>query len=186
MQICHSLKWSICQRQINRQQFFKVMPEYLYGFSEVIPRCWNFILFKTNSLYFHDLFITTFAFISWILLALLKSEDKKGQMCKRNERSVGRREGRMRHLHWCCLRPHKASSGADYLEHTTVLYSCHGIFKDQSIFRSNFPGMKLPWECHDQSLETNLTSLRHWSGTAFLSQKKRYTKNRSVCKNAVT
>ena len=66
----------------------------------------------------------------------------------------------MRHLHWCCLRPHKAASGADDLKHTTALYSCHGIFIDQSIFRSNFPGMKLPWECHDQSLETNLTSLR--------------------------
>lgn len=104
MQIYHSLKWSICQRQINRQQFFKVMPEYLYGFSEVIPRCWNFIwlylwlclkvnfiLFKTNSLYFHDLFTTTFAFISWILLAPLKSKDKQRQVCKRNESSVGRR-----------------------------------------------------------------------------------------------
>ena len=33
--------------------------------------------------------------------------------------------------------------------------------------------------------KTNLTSLRHWTGTAFLSQKKRYTKNRSVCKNSV-
>ena len=28
-------------------------------------------------------------------------------------------------------------------------------------FRSNFPGMRLPWERHDQSQETYLTSLRH-------------------------
>ena len=31
-----------------------------------------------------------------------------------------------------------------------------------------------------------LTSLRHWTGTAFLLHKKRCSKNRSVCKNAVT
>ena len=35
------------------------------------------------------------------------------------------------------------------------LYSCHGIFKYRFIFRSNFPGMRLPWECHDQLQETN-------------------------------
>ena len=28
--------------------------------------------------------------------------------------------------------------------------------------------------------------MRHWAGTAFLVQKKRYSKNRSVCKNTVT
>ena len=31
-----------------------------------------------------------------------------------------------------------------------------------------------------------LMPLRHWPGTAFLSQKKKYFENRSVCKNAVT
>ena len=53
------------------------------------------------------------------------------------------------------------------------------VFIDRYIFRLNFLGMRLPWECHDQSQETNLMSLCHWS-TAFLSQKKRYTENRSV------
>ena len=40
-------------------------------------------------------------------------------------------------------------------------------------FRSNFPEMigHGLWECHGQSKQT---SLRHWAGTAFLSQKKRY------------
>ena len=42
--------------------------------------------------------------------------------------------------------------------------------------------MRFPWECHDQSQETNW---RHWTGTAFLSQKKSYTKIRSVYKNAL-
>ena len=37
-------------------------------------------------------------------------------------------------------------TGADELEHATPLCSCHGVFIDQSIFRSNFPGMRLPWE----------------------------------------
>ena len=31
----------------------------------------------------------------------------------------------------------------------------HYIFIDRSIFRSNFPGMILQWEYHDQSQETN-------------------------------
>ena len=31
-----------------------------------------------------------------------------------------------------------------------------------------------------------MTSLRHWTGSAFQSQKKKYTKNILVCKNAVT
>ena len=33
------------------------------------------------------------------------------------------------------------------------------IVIDRFIFRSNFPGMRLPWECHDQSQETNW---HHW------------------------
>ena len=75
--------------------------------------------------------------------------------------------------------------GAHYLEHATTPHSCHGIFVDWFIFRSNFPYIRLPWECYDQSRETNLTPLRHWAETAFLSQKKRYSQNRSVCKNVV-
>ena len=31
----------------------------------------------------------------------------------------------------------------------------HYIFKDGLIFRSYFPGMRLPWECRDQSQETS-------------------------------
>ena len=37
------------------------------------------------------------------------------------------------------------------------------FFRDRFIFRSNFPGMRLPWECHDQSQESN--SLRQWTFT---------------------
>ena len=61
--------------------------------------------------------------------------------------------------------------------HATLLHSCHGVFIGRFTFRSNFPGMRLSWECHDQSQETN------GAGATFLSRKKRYTKNRSVCKN---
>ena len=39
-------------------------------------------------------------------------------------------------------------------EQTNSPYSCHGVFIDRVIFRSNFLGMRLPWECHDQSQET--------------------------------
>ena len=69
-------------------------------------------------------------------------------------------------------------AGADGLEHASALHSCHGVFIDRFIFRSNFRGMRLPWEYHDQSQESNLTSLRHWTGTTFLSQKKSCTKNK--------
>ena len=41
-----------------------------------------------------------------------------------------------------------------------------------------------PWELHDQSQETNLMHLGHRTGTAFLSQKKGYSKNGSVYENA--
>ena len=34
-------------------------------------------------------------------------------------------------------------------------YSCHGVFVDRFTFRSNFPRMRLPWECHDQSQVIN-------------------------------
>ena len=35
------------------------------------------------------------------------------------------------------------------------------FFTHRFNFRSNFTGMRLPWECDDQSQETNLTPLRH-------------------------
>ena len=54
--------------------------------------------------------------------------------------------------------------------HTFLLRRFH-----RHIFRSNFPWMRHPWERHDQSRETDLTPLCHWAGTAFLSQKKRYS-----------
>ena len=46
-------------------------------------------------------------------------------------------------------------AGAYELEHATPLYFCHGVFIDRFIFRSNSPGIRLPWECADQSQETN-------------------------------
>ena len=84
--------------------------------------------------------------------------------------------------HWLliCYLP---GTGTDEEEHATTLHSCHSVFNDRFIFRTNFLGMRLPWECHDQSQEINLTSLRHWTGTAFLSQKKRYTKNLQNCRD---
>ena len=33
--------------------------------------------------------------------------------------------------------------------------SCHGAFVDRFIFRSNLLWMRLPWECHNQSQDTN-------------------------------
>ena len=46
-------------------------------------------------------------------------------------------------------------TGADEQEHAIPLHSCHGVFEDRFIFRSNFSGMSLPWECHDPSQATN-------------------------------
>ena len=66
--------------------------------------------------------------------------------------------------------------------HKYEVFNC-SVFIDQFIFRSNFLGMRLPWECHDQSQESNW---RHRTETAFLSQKKKYTKNRPVCNIPVT
>ena len=40
-------------------------------------------------------------------------------------------------------------------EHATPLHSCHGVFIDRFIFRSNLLWMRLPWECHNQSHDTN-------------------------------
>ena len=46
-------------------------------------------------------------------------------------------------------------TGADEQEHATPLHSCHGVFIDRFIFRSNLLWMRLSWECHNQSQETN-------------------------------
>ena len=46
-------------------------------------------------------------------------------------------------------------TGAYEQEHATQLYSCHGVFIDRFIFRSNLLWMRLPWECHNQSQDTN-------------------------------
>ena len=66
--------------------------------------------------------------------------------------------------------------------HKYEVFNC-SVFIDQVIFRSNFLGMRLPWECHDQSQQSNWC---HRTETAFLSQKKKYTKNRPVCNIPVT
>ena len=55
--------------------------------------------------------------------------------------------------------------------------SCLHVFIDHFILWSNFAGMRFRWEYHDQSKETNLTSLRHRTGTVLHSQKKSYTKD---------
>ena len=61
-------------------------------------------------------------------------------------------------LHQLLFRPpitERIWTGADEQEHATPLYSCHGVFIDRFIFRSNFPRIRFPWECHDQSQKTN-------------------------------
>ena len=50
---------------------------------------------------------------------------------------------------WCSVLP-----GAYEQEHAP-LYFCHGVFIDRFIFRSNLLWMRLPWECHRQSQDTN-------------------------------
>ena len=47
--------------------------------------------------------------------------------------------------------------------------------------------ISLEWDSRGSAM-TNHKKLiwRHWTGSAFLSQRERYTKNRSVCENAVT
>ena len=52
------------------------------------------------------------------------------------------------------------------------------------IFISNFQGMRLPWEFHDQPQETNWRHCVTGPELPFF-HKERCTKNRSVCKNAV-
>ena len=45
--------------------------------------------------------------------------------------------------------------GAYEQEHATPLYFYHSVFIDRFIFKSNLPWMRLPWECHNQSQDTN-------------------------------
>ena len=40
--------------------------------------------------------------------------------------------------------------GAHQLARATTPHSCHGVFRDWIVFRSNFPWMRLPWKCHVQ------------------------------------
>ena len=47
------------------------------------------------------------------------------------------------------------TTGAYEQEHATPLYFCHGVFIDRFIFKSNLLWMRLPWECHNQSQDTN-------------------------------
>ena len=58
-----------------------------------------------------------------------------------------------RALYWLCEMSTSGSAqkrrvpGADH--------PCGGVFIDRFIFRSNSPALRLSWECHDQSYETN-------------------------------
>ena len=45
--------------------------------------------------------------------------------------------------------------GAYEQEHASPLYFCHGVFIDRFIFKLNLLWMRLPWECHNQSQDTN-------------------------------
>ena len=48
-----------------------------------------------------------------------------------------------------------ASEGDGSVKMTKDDLQKNGVFIDRFIFRSNFPGMRLPWEYHDQLQETN-------------------------------
>ena len=51
------------------------------------------------------------------------------------------------------------------------LYSCHSVFIDRFIFRSNFTGMRFPWNRHGQSQEGNWRHYCDWTGTVFHKRK---------------
>ena len=51
------------------------------------------------------------------------------------------------------------------------LNSCHGVFTNRFIFRTNFPGMRLPWKCHDQSQKTNFTASLDRNCLSFTKEK---------------
>ena len=46
------------------------------------------------------------------------------------------------------------------------------LFLDRSIFRSNFPGMRLPSECYDQSRESNRRPCVTWPELPFFHKRK--------------
>ena len=68
------------------------------------------------------------------------------------------------------MRCHYSLTGTDKEEDATPLYSCLGVFIDRFIFRSNFPGMRLPWKEYQNSTywksnslaNTYLTKLYKW------------------------
>ena len=55
----------------------------------------------------------------------------------------------------CFLPMYYSLSGAYEQEHATALYFCHGVFIHRFIFKSNPIWMRLPWESHNQSQDTN-------------------------------
>ena len=63
-------------------------------------------------------------------------------------------------------------TGANELEHATQLYCCHGVFIDRFIFRSNLLWRRLPWECHNQSQDTNWRHCVTGLGLPFVYKRK--------------
>ena len=49
--------------------------------------------------------------------------------------------------------------------------SLHYILIDRFIFRSNFPGTRLPWECHDQLQVIDVTASLDWNCLSFTNEK---------------
>ena len=76
--------------------------------------------------------------------------------------------------------------GAYEQEHATQLYFCHGVFIYRFTFRSNLLWMRLPWESHNQSQDTNWRHCVTGPELLLVHKRKGCTKNRLVCKNAVT
>ena len=65
---------------------------------------------------------------------------------------------KFRILNWpqlCRGQKDEVESGAYEQEHATPLYFCQGVFINRFIFKSNLLWMRLPWECHNQSQDTN-------------------------------
>ena len=77
-------------------------------------------------------------------------------------------------------------SGAYEQEHATPLYFCHGVFIDRFIFKSNRLWMRLPWECHNQSQDTNCRHCVTGPELPFFHKRKGVLKIDQSVKNAVT
>lgn len=60
-----------------------------------------------------------------------------------------------------------------YREPISRSMQLHYILTDRHIFRSNLPGMELPWECHDQSHESNWRHFVTGPEPAFFHKRKR-------------